>query len=58
MHFYSWKLSLKTRIYYLRTKPRATAQKFTIEPKKKNEDKEEEIKACKLNDPECLSCGS
>jgi ribonucleoside-diphosphate reductase alpha chain len=33
MHFYSWKKGLKTGIYYLRTKPAANAQKFTIEHK-------------------------
>jgi ribonucleoside-diphosphate reductase alpha subunit len=32
MHFYSWKSGLKTGIYYLRRKAKATAQQFTIEP--------------------------
>lgn len=32
MHFYSWKSGLKTGMYYLRTKPASSAQKFTIEP--------------------------
>ena len=32
MHFYSWKRGLKTGIYYLRSKPIAKAQQFTIEP--------------------------
>ena len=32
MHFYSWKQGLKTGIYYLRRKPKHTAQQFTIEP--------------------------
>ena len=35
MHFYSWGKGLKTGIYYLRTKPVAAAQQFTIEPKKR-----------------------
>lgn len=35
MHFYSWKSGLKTGIYYLRTKPVAAAQQFTIEPEKR-----------------------
>ena len=30
--FYGWKGGLKTGCYYIRSKPRATAQKFTIEP--------------------------
>lgn len=34
MHFYSWQKGLKTGIYYLRTLPKTTAQKFTIEPEK------------------------
>lgn len=55
MHFYSWKQGLKTGIYYLRTKPVAKAQQFTIDPNMK---KPEPIKACKLNDPDCLACGS
>ena len=33
MHFYSWKLGLKTGIYYLRRKPKYNAQQFTIVPK-------------------------
>ena len=31
MHFYSWQKGLKTGMYYLRTRPVATAQQFTIE---------------------------
>ena len=56
MHFYSWKRGLKTGIYYLRTKPVAKAQQFTIDPNMKKE--AQPIKACKLNDPDCLACGS
>lgn len=32
MHMYAWNKGLKTGIYYLRRKPRANAQQFTIEP--------------------------
>jgi len=32
MHFYTWKQGLKTGQYYLRTKPAASAQQFSIEP--------------------------
>jgi ribonucleotide reductase alpha subunit len=56
MHFYSWKKGLKTGIYYLRTKPVAKAQQFTIDPNMKKDTTP--IKACKLNDPDCLACGS
>jgi ribonucleoside-diphosphate reductase alpha subunit len=57
MHFYSWSKGLKTGIYYLRTKAKAAAQQFTIDPNmnkkinsgssssgmKENENEEEEI---------------
>lgn len=32
MHFYSWQKGLKTGCYYLRTRSKAQAQKFTIDP--------------------------
>ena len=48
MHMYSWKLGLKTGIYYLRTKAKAAPQQFTIEPDKTNNIDDEE---------ECLMCG-
>ena len=32
MHFYSWRKGLKTGVYYLRTKPQAQPQQFTVEP--------------------------
>jgi ribonucleotide reductase alpha subunit len=32
MHMYSWKKGLKTGIYYLRTKAKARAIQFTLEP--------------------------
>tara|TARA_B100001173_G_scaffold290967_1_gene282009 strand:- start:145 stop:2430 length:2286 start_codon:yes stop_codon:yes gene_type:complete len=32
MHFYSWQKGLKTGIYYLRTMPKVSAQKFTVDP--------------------------
>lgn len=31
MHFYAWKQGLKTGMYYLRTKPAASAIKFTVD---------------------------
>ena len=33
MHFYTWQKGLKTGIYYLRSKPKAKTQQFTIDPK-------------------------
>jgi len=34
--FHGWKNGLKTGCYYIRTKPKAQAQQFTIDPSKKN----------------------
>jgi ribonucleoside-diphosphate reductase subunit M1 len=34
MHFYGWKLGLKTGMYYLRTKPAANAIQFTVDKAK------------------------
>lgn len=54
MHFYGWKCGLKTGMYYLRTKAKAKAQQFTIEPDKNND----EPLACSRDNPDCISCGS
>ena len=32
MHYYAWRKGLKTGMYYLRTRPKARAQQFTVEP--------------------------
>ena len=59
MHFYSWKSGLKTGLYYLRTRPVASAQKFTIEPKKKGtKETEKKVLACSRDNPDCEACGS
>ena len=62
MHFYSWKSGLKTGLYYLRTRPVASAQKFTIEPKKKGDASEDsgakKVLACSRDNPDCEACGS
>jgi ribonucleoside-diphosphate reductase alpha chain len=55
MHFYAWKLGLKTGMYYLRTKSASDAIKFTV----RNEAQSQEAIACSIDNPEdCLSCGS
>lgn len=51
MHFYAWRKGLKTGIYYLRTKPVASAQKFTVEPVKA-------IHAEVKEPEECVMCSS
>jgi ribonucleoside-diphosphate reductase alpha chain len=72
MHFYSWEKGLKTGIYYLRTKPVAQAQQFTIEPENKNKPSspistssssspsqlDSESLVCRRDDPDCEACGS
>ena len=62
-HFYGWKLGLKTGMYYLRTKPKAQALKglgidTSALDKPKVELPVEETPQCKLDDPDCLVCGS
>ena len=62
MHFYGWKLGLKTGIYYLRSRPAVDAIKFTLDPSVANGQKSAKIP--KVEAPqkpiqeECLSCGS
>ncbi|XP_019719870.1 ribonucleoside-diphosphate reductase large subunit isoform X2 [Hippocampus comes] len=71
MHFYGWKLGLKTGMYYLRTKPAANPIQFTLNKEKLKEAQTtkcsgEESKernmatlVCSLaNKDECLMCGS
>lgn len=60
--FYGWKHGLKTGSYYIRVKPEATAQQFTIDPNLKKRQSEDEIineakKLCSLTNREsCQSC--
>ena len=61
MHFYSWKKGLKTGIYYLRTRPVARVQAFTLESKNYKKDKDIKKISCD-NDVEednvCMSCSA
>jgi ribonucleotide reductase alpha subunit len=53
MHFYAWNQGLKTGLYYLRTKAKASAQQFTIDP--------EDIKRAKMMTEKneiCESCSA
>lgn len=43
MHFYTWKTGLKTGMYYLRRRGKHQAQQFTIDPKNKNVQPDDEI---------------
>lgn len=69
MLFYSWRKGLKSGIYYLRTRTKANAQQFTIDPKllerinKKNKDKQTppapiEGFVCSRDNPDCEACGA
>ncbi|XP_060084097.1 ribonucleoside-diphosphate reductase large subunit-like [Ylistrum balloti] len=68
MHFYAWKLGLKTGMYYLRTKAAASAIQFTVDKTKlsqKSETGKEELNdkmaamVCSLqNKEDCMMCGS
>jgi ribonucleotide reductase alpha subunit len=55
MHFYSWEKKNKSCIYYLRTKPRAKTQQFTIDPTLANK---KEVKVVECDEEVCLSCGA
>ena len=51
MHMYAWKQGLKTGMYYLRTRPKARAVQFTVDPVAKA--------ACSLeNKDECTMCSA
>ncbi|XP_040569764.1 ribonucleoside-diphosphate reductase large subunit [Lepeophtheirus salmonis] len=73
MHFYGWKLGLKTGMYYLRTKAAASAIQFTVDKsrikttntnnsetnKTDSAIKNKEAIMCSLqNKDDCLMCGS
>jgi ribonucleoside-diphosphate reductase alpha chain/ribonucleoside-diphosphate reductase subunit M1 len=57
MHMYGWKKSLKTGMYYLRTRAKAKPQQVTITPVSSPSPTDEEKLACSLANPEgCLMC--
>lgn len=49
IHMYAWKQGLKTGMYYLRTRPKARAIQFTLDP-------EAPAPACRRDNPGCISC--
>jgi ribonucleotide reductase alpha subunit len=53
MHFYAWQKGLKTGMYYLRTKPKASTQQFTIDPLKSKS-----YLITQNNDTECSTCSA
>jgi len=69
MHFYAWKLGLKTGMYYLRTQAASSAIKFTVDAEilKEQQKRQEPVSIeqkqkdmmCSLDNPDdCESCGS
>ena len=57
MHFYSWEQGLKTGIYYLRRKPRAAPQQFTVDPSTTNSASETQNDEVQQEEP-CEMCSS
>ena len=55
MHFYSWSIGLKTGSYYLRTRPRAQTQQFTIDPEFIKNNKK---KCVEESDGTCMMCSA
>lgn len=62
MHFYAWEKGLKTGQYYLRSKPKAQAQKFAIDPSKMKLSNLKETEAGRKNvvctDEVCTVCSA
>ena len=59
MHFYTWGKGLKTGMYYLRTRPRASTQQFTIDPRKSKSNLGQNTNITPADEPEeCLNCGA
>ncbi len=60
MHFYSWQKGLKCGLYYLRTRPKSTTQKFTIDPtlKKAQQQSSATTKKVVCTDEVCTMCSS
>ena len=57
-HFYGWKKGLKTGMYYLRTKTKATTQKFTIDPERLKELESHTTTSITDDKIDCENCGA
>ena len=55
IHMYGWASGLKTGLYYLRSKPSASSQTFTIDPEL---ERKIIVENSGNNDTECLMCSS
>lgn len=59
MHFFGWKLGLKTGMYYLRTKPAANAIQFTVDKTALRKKEQMNAVTCSLkNKDECVMCSA
>lgn len=69
MYFYAWDKGLKTGQYYMRTKAKVSANKITVDNsnladnsgrsrRRRRNQEQDNVPQCKIDDPDCLSCGS
>lgn len=59
MHFYAWNKGLKTGMYYLRTKAKSSAQKFTVDPRLERIAKERQMSMSQDDEPQvCEACSA
>lgn len=61
MHFYAWQKGLKTGMYYLRTRPKADAIKFTVNQEQLIAERKagkENLASQGEDDEVCLNCGA
>jgi ribonucleoside-diphosphate reductase alpha subunit len=57
MHFFAWKCGLKTGMYYLRSKAKAAAQQFTIDPNMSKKLQNKKVSELQQDSDEiCESC--
>ena len=58
IHFYTWTKGLKSGMYYLRTKPKANTQQFTIDPTKAKKNYNNSVKEEPEEHEVCESCSA
>jgi ribonucleoside-diphosphate reductase subunit M1 len=56
LHLHAWRRGLKTGMYYLRTRPKADAIAFTVEPEAIVGRPFEPAAVCRRDDESCLMC--
>ena len=58
MHFYGWSKGLKTGSYYIRTKPKAKTQQFTIDPNFVKQQQQKKTTTVICTDEVCTMCSA